>query len=512
MQGWKKFCEKLEAGGERLDEIKEMARAGFDKYFVYAGSICYINGFFYFISVDNGNKVLVIYGKGSLPNGFKGCEIVIGDNKARICPMTNENCRALHEAFPFTLPVNHKGKAITIGLGDRLGLASAGHIRLIKDADVFPVLAQQSIRELNLTGRTYEDVLCDVSWAVFQEGYQKGFGADGDHLKTPDEVKMALGYGFTMITLDCSEHIDNNAASYSNEKIEEEYKRIDRSEIGRIENEYAGKKFSLDDGCMIEFTPNELKRIVLVYYKAIRYTIDIYNSIIKTAGRDIDFEMSIDETITSTTPESHYFVASELIKGGVEITSLAPRFCGEFQKGIDYRGDVEQFKKEFSIHVKIAEHFGYKISVHSGSDKFSVFPIIGQETGGKYHLKTAGTNWLEAVRVITKVNPSLYRSMHEFALLNIGKAKKYYHISADMSKIPDIKSLEDIELPDLMEQDDARQLIHITYGLILQDVKADGSYTFRNEIYDTLVKHENDYYATLEKHIGRHFKSLKAMN
>ena len=110
-------------------------------------------------------------------------------------------------------PVVHKGKKVTIGLGDRLGLASPGHIRTVTDLDVFPVLAQQSIRELNLTGRTYDDVISAAAWAVFQQGYKKGYGADGDHLKTAEEVKMALDIGMTMITLDCSDHIDYDAAN-----------------------------------------------------------------------------------------------------------------------------------------------------------------------------------------------------------------------------------------------------------------------------------------------------------
>jgi tagaturonate epimerase len=510
MQGWKQFCRETEGMESNLEELKQKAGAAFDKYHVYPDSICFLNGCCYFISIDNGNKVLVIYGKGGISDGFKGCEIIMGNRKARVCMLTNENCRILQKLFPFTVPINHHGKDITIGLGDRLGFASPGHIRAVRGRNVFPVLAQQSIRELKLTGRTYDDVLCAASWAVFQEGYRDGFGADGDHLKTYEEVKMALDKGYTMITLDCTEQIDNEAAAFSEERVEEEYKKIDWHETERFEREYIKKVFSLDGESSITFTYGQLKKIILVYYKAIRHTIDIYNNVIKSEGRPVDFEMSIDETLTPTTPESHFFVAAELVRGGVRITSLAPRFCGEFQKGIDYIGDIERFKKEFKIHVKIASHFGYKISVHSGSDKFSVFPIVGEETGGRYHLKTAGTNWLEAVKVIINVNPALYRRMHEFALEHLEEAKKYYHISADTAKIPDIKGLSDRELAVLMEKDDSRQLLHITYGLILQAEENNGSYTFRDEIYNTLRTYEDEYCDALVKHIGRHLDALKA--
>jgi hypothetical protein len=78
-----------------------------------------------------------------------------------------------------------------------------------------------------LTSRDYDDVLCAAAWAVFQEGYTRGYGADGDHLKTKEEVKMALDYGFTMITLDCSEYIGGRNGVISRETIDEKYNEIE---------------------------------------------------------------------------------------------------------------------------------------------------------------------------------------------------------------------------------------------------------------------------------------------
>ena len=514
MSGWKEFCKMLEDLDDKeagLDDLKRSAKKDYEVYGVYPGSIQAAGGSYFFIAKDNGNKVLVIYGAGKFYDEFSGCEITIGSNRVKICRMDNYNCAVIRRVFPFTNPVSHRGRDITVGLGDRLGLASAGHIRLIKDKPIFPVLAQQSVRELYLTGRTYHDVLSAASWAVFQEGYDAGFGADGDHLKTDDEVRMALDCGFTMITLDCSEHIDNRAASLAPEEVEREYRSLCKSDIEQIESKYMGKEFVLKSGTKIFFEERELKRTVLIYLKAVKHAARIYNDVIKPYGGKIDFEMSVDETLTPTSPESHFFVASELIAGGVEITSLAPRFCGEFQKGIDYRGDIGQFDGEFTVHAEIASHFGYKISVHSGSDKFSVFPIIGRKTGGKYHLKTAGTNWLEAVRIIALKNPSLYRSMHKYAAANLPEAKKFYHISAQLDKVPDVDRLGDTELPGLMDMDDPRQILHITYGLILQAKNPGGPYAFKDEIYETLNRYEDEYYAALEKHIGRHLKELGAM-
>jgi hypothetical protein len=202
-------------------------------------------------------------------------------------------------------------------------------------------------------------------------------------------------------------------------------------------------------------------------------------------------------------------VARELIDAGVSFATLAPRFCGEFQKGIDYIGDLAQFEKEIKIHAVIARHFKYKLSIHSGSDKFSVFPSIGKETKGVFHVKTAGTNWLEAVRVVALTDPALYREIHKYAIAAFDEARKYYHVTTDLKKIPDIDKLKDSELPELFNLNDSRQLIHITYGLILNKKNDDGSYAFKDRLYRLWRKNEEAYSQALFKHIGRHLELLK---
>ena len=182
----------------------------------------------------------------------------------------------------------------------------------------------------------------------------------------------------------------------------------------------------------------------------------------------IDFEVSIDETPFPTSPENHFFFILQLNHRGVRIDSLAPRFIGEFQKGVNYRGDLETFRRHFYQHVLISEEEGnYKLSIHSGSDKFSVFPYMGKLTGGKIHLKTAGTSWLEAMRLVAQTNPSLYREMHQYALSKFKEASTLYHVTTDLHQIPKLEDLSDQDLPSLLDQDDSRQLLHLTYGFLL---------------------------------------------
>lgn len=470
---------------------------GFD---AFENSINEIDSAVIFMAKKNEKTIIVIADKnGDKSNTVKSNNL--GFNAAALgggvfkAALTHENACVLRKLFPFTAPVRGLKNSMSFGLGDRLGIATPGHIDLFRNSDIFPVFAQQSIRELNLTNRTYEDVLDAVSFAVFREGYKKGFGADGDHLKTEKDIEYALSLNFTMITLDCSEHIKNEKTD--NNHISEHYK-----------NKYLNKSFDVE-GVSLVFSEDELKECVSIYGDAITFIIKIHNKYFSADKKTADFEISIDETVSATTSIQHFFIARELSDASVCFESLAPRFCGEFQKGIDYIGDITQFEKEIKIHAAIARKFGYKLSIHSGSDKFSVFPAIKDAAQGQFHIKTAGTNWLEAMRVTAVAAPSLYREIHNFALTAFDEAKKYYHVTTDISKIPDIYAMGDKDLPKLFENNEVRQLIHITYGMILNHKNEDGSFAFKEHLYKLMYENEGMYRDSLVKHIGKHLQLLR---
>jgi hypothetical protein len=450
------------------------------------------------VFMARGGDDIFIIALGKNP-GFKGVKLPGNKFKA---PLIHKNAEVLRKLFPFTAPSRVLKEDRSFGAGDRLGIACPGHIRVFEKYDAFPVFAQQSIRELTLTNRRFEDVLDAATFAVFREGFKKPWGADGDHLKTPEDIRYALGLGFTMITLDCSDHIKAGVSGENAPALPEAYTR-----------KYLGKSFDIGEGVSLSFTEGELKEAAAVYGGAIAFAVEMYNKFLKKRKYNADFEISIDETVSPTTPLQHYFVARELIDSGVSFATMAPRFCGEFQKGIDYTGDLGQFEKEIKVHAVIARHFGYKLSIHSGSDKFSVFPSIGKETRRVFHVKTAGTNWLEAMRVAAAADPALYREIHKYALSVFDEAKKYYHVTTDLKKIPNVDKLKDAELPGLFDQsdrshDDSRQLIHITYGLILNKKNGDGSFAFKDRLYKLWREREEEYAQALVKHIGRHLQTL----
>ena len=444
-----------------------------------------------FMAKENGLDFIVVQGKNP---GFKGEKIPGGKLKA---PLDHKNAVTLRKAFPFTAPSRVLGFERSFGVGDRLGIATSGHAKLFEKYDAYPVFAQQSIRELNLTNRSFEDVLDAASFSVLREDFKKAWGADGDHLKTEKDVKYALSLGYTMITLDCSEHIKNGVNDENAPPLAANYAE-----------KYLGKEFDIDEGVRVSFTEAELKKTAAIYGDAINFAIGIYKKFLKKGKYSADFEISIDETSAPTTPPQHYFVARELIDSGVSFATLAPRFCGEFQKGVDYIGDLARFEKEIKIHAAIARHFKYKLSIHSGSDKFAVFPSIGKATKNIFHVKTAGTSWLEAMRIVAQGDPALYREVHKYALEAFDEARKYYTVTTNLKNIPDVDKLTDRELPGLFNQNDSRQLIHITYGLILTKKNADGSFTFRDRLYKLWKDHAAEYEAALVKHIGKHLTLL----
>ena len=474
---------------------------------VYPESVKYAAGDWFAMARTEQGKRLVVIGTGESAEKFEGA----GNGRAKLCPLNSANAAALREVFPWTAPVPI-GRKVSFGTGDRLGVATPGHLRAFEGYDVFPVLAQQSMREMGRTGRSAQDVIDDAGWGVFEAGYTATFAADADHIKQEHEVLSCQKLGYTMFTIDASEHIDLSAVKLSDEEAIRKFNEL--PEAAELRGRYLGHEWNFSGGGVsvdISFNEVELARCSLVYLQAAKHMAALYKSLSEVSGGDemFDYEVSVDETETDTTVQDHLFVATELKQRGVKWQSLAPKFTGQFQKGIDYIGDVDEFERQFARHALLAKELGpYKISVHSGSDKFSIFPLVGRFTDGYFHLKTAGTSWLEAVRVISVRQPGLYRAMHEFALERFEEDRASYHVTTDLEKIPSLKSLKDTELPSLMDQIDPRQLLHITYGSLLSTRDSSEAYVYRDKIYGALYDYEEDYYEALRSHIGRHVETL----
>ena len=218
-----------------------------------------------------------------------------------------------------------------------------------------------------------------------------------------------------------------------------------------------------------------------------------------------ELEVSVDETETPTSHAEHYYVASELKRLGVTWIGLAPRHVGRFEKGVDYIGDLAAFERDVAGHAAIARHLGpYKLSLHSGSDKFSIYPIVARHTRGLVHLKTAGTSYLEALRTLASVDPEAFRAVYAFARGCYEHDRATYHVSASLDRVAPADAVPAQELPALLDNFDAREILHVTFGSVLTDTKDTGGRRFSDQLMAVLGDHAEAYAANLQRHFTRH--------
>lgn len=420
----------------------------------------------------------------------------------KVLPLDHATANSLRSIFSFTKPQPIPNHKTTIGLGDRLGLAGNGHLRAIQAFNVHPVLAQQTVLENQLTHRSFEDVLDVATCAVFKAGYQDGFSADADQLKTAHDIEKAIGLGYTAITLDLSRHIDDKAFQMPTKDILNAY-HLNAEETKR----YLDQPITVED-IIIHFDEESLIRIILGFRKAIEVASEMYDNYIKNSPHQLHYELSFFHMKMAMEPNQHYYIANELKLRGIDFQWFAPRFYGEFPLGIDYIGDIEQFEEECMTHAAIARSFDHRLSVHAASEKFSVLDIIGKHTKGMCHLKTSGTSWLLAIQLIAMKDPKLYRTLHAYALSVFVEATEYYPVHAIIKRIPKLELLTDDELPELFRHNDVRQMLHITYGEILHAKNEFDEYIFRTRLIHIIKENELSYAQMLEKHIQKHLELI----
>ncbi|MCS6828467.1 MAG: tagaturonate epimerase family protein [Caldilinea sp.] len=428
-----------------------------------------------------------------------------------ICPLDAENARALQERLPWLRP-QPLGSRLSFGFGDRIGLATPGHIDALRSVDpagrIAPIFAQQSVRENERLRRTPEEVMTAAIWSLFAEDWRLPWGADADHVKEPEHVAPFVAAGYTFFTVDPSDYVDNGAQTDNltvlHMKCEALPWDVLETTYSSLYEKYHGRTIALD-GEALHFDEETLLRSLAKYGRALAHTVRIAAAL-RTAfgGTPFDLEMSVDETDTPTSAHEHFFIANELLRRNIPLVSLAPRFVGKFQKGVDYMGNLAEFEAELTRHVAVMRYFNrYKLSVHTGSDKFSIYPILARRAGHGVHIKTAGTSYLEALRVAAVRAPDLFRQMLETGRTHYEKDKKTYFLDCRPERVPPASSLAAADLPALLDQFDARQLLHVTFGSILTAHGAD--------LRNLLTQYLDDYRSALCCHFARHLEPFVKM-
>jgi hypothetical protein len=422
-----------------------------------------------------------------------------------LCPLDVDNAATLRDMVSSLRPIP-LGLQTSAGFGDRLGLATPGHIRALRRVSqgtvrnqVAPIFAQQSIREMERTERSALDVLNDATWGAFEAGWRQALGADADHLKTPEDIDRTSACGYSFYTIDPGAFVDDGADAAQPDAVQRALEALPWEELetdpAHLRRRYTGRPVELDDRT-IGIDDEALTRAAVKYGRAIAHVRRMYRHLL-AKKLPFELEVSVDETETPTSHAEHAYIASELRRLDVQWVSLAPRFVGSFEKGVDYIGELEALRTDLDGHAAIARSLGpYKLSLHSGSDKFRVYPLIQEATDGLVHLKTAGTSYLEALRVAAQIDTALFREILSCAREHYPRDRATYHVSAVLSRVPAPAALHDEDLPGLLDDFDARQVLHVTFGSTLA--------AFRPRLMHLLLTHEGAYAEALERQFVRH--------
>jgi tagaturonate epimerase len=469
---------------------------------VYADSRVSYGGATYGLerSPDGSQRLVAVADDEAVLDRFAGSVESLDGQVRLVAETTADNALALRAALPWLSP-SRLGLHTSAGFGDRLGLATPGHVRALKTvgAPIRPVFAQQSIREMGRCHRTPRDVLDDATWGAFQAGWTQPVGADADHLERLEDIDATEAAGFTFFTLDPKAEVDPEAehadAATVRAKVEAlDWRGLD-SDLPSFLKRYVGRRIELEHEA-IELDEGSVLRAMAKYGPSLSHAMAMYRRL-EEKGSDHEVEFAIDETDYPTKPAEHVVVVSELKRLGMDFVSFAPRFVGRFEKGVEYIGDLDELARDFEIHAELARALGpYKLSLHSGSDKFSTYPLIAEATQGLVHLKTAGTSWVEALRVIARNDADLMRQILTLSLESFEANRKSYHLSCDPTKIPAHPT--DEEVAGLLDVVDSRQVLHVGYGAVLEE--------FGAQMYRVWNEHEDELHDVIADHFVKHLQ------
>ena len=404
----------------------------------------------------------------------------------------------------------------TIGVGDRFAHQAKAQlqacVQLAADGiEVMPVW-NKSNREHIFIGSEPQSVYDAAKAAVEALGWEKGWHVDADHINLDTVDKY----------LDCSDFFTIDVADSIGQALE-----------GDLVSAFVEKHPELIGSVTVkgieqpfDITRDYVEEVAGKYLLAVAEAAKIYRHI-ETKKVEFIAEVSMDETDAPQTPPELLIILAALADEGVRLQTIAPKFTGRFNKGVDYVGDLVQFEKEFNDDLAVIAHaianYGLpenlKLSVHSGSDKFSIYPIIGnalRRTGAGVHVKTAGTTWLEELIGLAESGGdglALSKEIYVKALKNVDDLCAPYAsvIDIDAAKLPSAEvvnywsgdqyanALRHVqEHPEFNQH--FRQLLHIAFKLAAKE----------GARYTDLLKANSEVVGknVTENLYDRHFKRL----
>ncbi len=371
----------------------------------------------------------------------------------------------------------------SFGVGDRFAHQAkaqlAGCVQALDNGvEVVPVW-NKSHREHTTIGSEPGSVRAAADAAVAALNWQKSHYVDADHINMGN-VDGFLGIS-DFFTIDVADGIGATPEGGAVAAFVAKHPEL----VGTIAIPGIDEPF--------ETSADYVTEVAAKYLQAVRDAGQIYRYIVeKKAGQAFVPEVSMDETDAPQTPPELLIILAALADEGIPLQTIAPKFTGRFNKGVDYVGDVAQFEKEFNDDLAVIafaiEKYGLpanlKLSVHSGSDKFSIYAPIHRalkRTGAGLHLKTAGTTWLEEIIGLAEADGDglvLAKDIYAEAIGNVDALCAPYAavIDIDRNRLPsadEVKGWSSVQLvkaiqhvPDCPEYNQhMRQLLHVGYKI-----------------------------------------------
>ncbi len=372
----------------------------------------------------------------------------------------------------------------SFGIGDRFSHEGKAQLSaLIEGAGKFPFefvpVWNKSNREHQIIGTEPSDTRREADEAVKALGYGKSYFVDADHINMNNVDRFVDSSDF--FTIDVADYIGKPADATSTvEFVKNNMKYSGTLRIPGIE-----EPFSVDR--------NLLEILAGKYLFAAQEAGRIYRHIADRKGADnFVTEVSMDEVDAPQTPIEIFFILSALAQEGIPAQTIAPKFTGRFNKGVEYVGDTAQFEKEFREDLLVIDFAvkefglpqGLKLSIHSGSDKFSIYPIMGRlirlyDKG--IHIKTAGTTWLEENIGLALADAKALELAKKIAISALGRMEELcipYATVIDInpSNLPTAEQIASWSgdqyaralrhnQQDPLYNPDFRQLVHVSYKI-----------------------------------------------
>lgn len=419
----------------------------------------------------------------------------------------NEQSRAMNPLERFSF-----------GVGDRFAHQAKAQLRAFEllaaeGVHVAPVW-NKSNREHSFVGSEPQSVFDAAKLAVDEMGWDAPWYVDADHIQLAT-VDAYLGCS-DFFTIDVADSIGKEPEAAAIDGFVEKHPEL----VGTLAIS------GIDEPMVI--SQDDVRAVASKYLLAVREAGEIYRHIESSKGEGgFIAEVSMDETDAPQTPPELLVILAALADEGIKLQTIAPKFTGRFNKGVDYVGDLTQFEKEFNDDLAVIAHaiktYGLpgnlKLSVHSGSDKFSLYPIIRQalqRTGAGVHLKTAGTTWLEELIGLAEAGGDgleLAKEIYTYSYEHVDELCAPYAsvIDIDRSQLPDVETVKGWtgaqmanairHIPGHEEFNaNVRQLLHVSFKVA---AKTGERYT------DLLKKHQEIVSAEVTKNIfDRHLKPL----